>query len=181
MDFATNFNTASVEDIAWKLTYADIQKGIDMPNGSFEHFLKIRSEVAKLKAGETSSRKRGERGQDKRVEVVLSEALTPAVPVEDSIQYNAIICLEDGTEHVMLARYLGRRYGLTPDEYRKRWGLPKDYPMAAPSYSATKSAQARQHGLGTHEARKRHNGLQAESNQPENIQGALMHNSPLMG
>lgn len=59
----------------------------------------------------------------------------PAVPITDSIQDDCLICLEDGTRHTALKRYLRNRFGLSPEQYRARWELPKDYPMVAPAYS----------------------------------------------
>lgn len=72
----------------------------------------------------------------------------PAVPIAKSITADHIICLEDGRELKMLKRYLRSRYGLSPDEYRARWGLPADYPMVAPNYSERRSAFAKEIGLG---------------------------------
>ncbi|WP_292666433.1 MucR family transcriptional regulator, partial [Mesorhizobium sp.] len=59
-----------------------------------------------------------------------------------------IVCLEDGKKFKSLKRHLATDHGLTPDEYRAKWGLPADYPMVAPSYSATRSALAKSSGLG---------------------------------
>ena len=72
----------------------------------------------------------------------------PAVPVKKSVTPDYIICLEDGRKLKMLKRYLRARYGLTPDAYRAKWGLPADYPMTAPNYAAKRSDFARQIGLG---------------------------------
>ena len=72
----------------------------------------------------------------------------PAVPVSRSITEDHIICLEDGKKLKMLKRYLRSHYGMTPEEYRKRWGLPADYPMVAPSYTKKRSDFAKQIGLG---------------------------------
>ena len=72
----------------------------------------------------------------------------PAVPISRSIQHEHIICLEDGAKMQMLRRYLRTHYGLSPEEYRRRWGLPPDYPMTSPAYSARRSAYAKQTGLG---------------------------------
>ncbi len=73
---------------------------------------------------------------------------TPAVPIKRSVTPDYIICLEDGTEHKMLKRHLKTAHGMTPDDYRKRWGLPLDYPLVAPSYAATRSKLAKKIGLG---------------------------------
>ncbi|MAP93858.1 MAG: transcriptional regulator [Ponticaulis sp.] len=72
----------------------------------------------------------------------------PAVPISRSITDDHIICLEDGKKLKMLKRYLRSHYGMTPDEYRKRWGLGADYPMVAPSYTKKRSEFAKQIGLG---------------------------------
>ncbi len=74
--------------------------------------------------------------------------LTPAVPVKKSVTPDYIICLEDGKKLKMLKRYLRSQYGMTPEEYRARWGLPHDYPMVAPNYAAQRSKLAKQIGLG---------------------------------
>jgi predicted transcriptional regulator len=75
-------------------------------------------------------------------------ARKPAVPIKDSVKANYIVCLEDGKKLKMLKRYLRGRYKLSPEEYRARWGLPSDYPLVAPNYSATRSAAAKKSGLG---------------------------------
>ncbi len=72
----------------------------------------------------------------------------PAVPPKKSITPDHIICLEDGKKLKMLKRYLRSRYKLSPDEYRAKWGLPNDYPMVAPNYSARRSEFAKKIGLG---------------------------------
>ena len=77
-----------------------------------------------------------------------AEAPVPAVPIKKSVRPDFIICLEDGKKLKMLKRHLATSYGLTPDQYRQRWGLPKDYPMVAPAYAAQRSDLAKQIGLG---------------------------------
>jgi len=72
----------------------------------------------------------------------------PAVPISRSVQNDYIVCLEDGKKLKMLKRYLRSKYNLTPDEYRRRWGLPPDYPMVAPAYASRRSEFAKQIGLG---------------------------------
>jgi len=74
--------------------------------------------------------------------------LRPAVPIKRSYNDEHIICLEDGKKLKMLKRYLRSHYGMSPEEYRAKWGLPLDYPMVAPSYAAKRSAFAKQIGLG---------------------------------
>ena len=72
----------------------------------------------------------------------------PAVAINKSVTDDYIVCLEDGKKLKMLKRYLRSRYNLSPDEYRRRWGLPADYPMVAPSYTARRSQFAKDIGLG---------------------------------
>ena len=72
----------------------------------------------------------------------------PAVPIKRSIQPEYLVCLEDGAKLKVLTRYLVR-FGLTPETYRAKWGLPWDYPMVAPAYSAKRSAMAKQLAVGT--------------------------------
>jgi predicted transcriptional regulator len=79
---------------------------------------------------------------------IPDERPKPAVPVGRSVQHDFIVCLEDGKKLKMLKRYLRSRYNMSPDEYRKRWGLAADYPMVAPAYAARRSDFAKQIGLG---------------------------------
>lgn len=79
---------------------------------------------------------------------VLDEKPKPAVPVSRSIQHDYIVCLEDGKKLKMLKRYLRSRFDMSPEDYRRRWGLPPDYPMVAPAYAARRSDFAKQIGLG---------------------------------
>lgn len=76
------------------------------------------------------------------------EEKKPAVPVRKSVTPEYIICLEDGKKFKSLKRHLRTHYNLSPEEYREKWGLPSDYPMVAPSYSATRSKLAKDNGLG---------------------------------
>ena len=80
--------------------------------------------------------------------VVETRELVPAVPVKKSVQQDFIICLEDGKKFKSLKRHLRTAYGMSPDEYRAKWGLPADYPMVAPSYAASRSELAKKIGLG---------------------------------
>ena len=74
--------------------------------------------------------------------------LTPAVPIRRSVTDDHIVCLEDGKKLKMLKRHLMAEHGMTPAEYRAKWGLGPDYPMIAPNYSAQRQAFAKQIGLG---------------------------------
>lgn len=76
------------------------------------------------------------------------ERRKPAVPISRSVQDDHIVCLEDGRKLKMLKRYLRARYDMSPEEYRRRWGLPADYPMVAPLYAQRRSDFAKQIGLG---------------------------------
>lgn len=76
------------------------------------------------------------------------EKLQPAVPIRRSVFPDYIICLEDGKKLKMLKRHLHSAYGMTPEQYRERWGLPPEYPMVAPSYAERRSSLAREIGLG---------------------------------
>jgi predicted transcriptional regulator len=80
--------------------------------------------------------------------VVPEPPRTPAVPVRRSIGEDYLICLEDGRKFKSLKRHLRTKYNLSPEEYRTKWGLSKDYPMVAPAYAAARSALAKQMGLG---------------------------------
>jgi predicted transcriptional regulator len=72
----------------------------------------------------------------------------PAVSVRRSVQPNYLVCLEDGKKLKMLKRHLRTTYGMTPEDYRAKWGLPTDYPMVAPNYAKQRSEFAKKIGLG---------------------------------
>ncbi len=72
----------------------------------------------------------------------------PAVPIKQSVKPEYIVCLEDGKKQKMIKRHLKTAHDMTPDDYRKRWGLPSDYPMVAPNYAKQRSALAKKIGLG---------------------------------
>jgi predicted transcriptional regulator len=82
-----------------------------------------------------------------------AEPLKPAVPIKRSVTAEHIVCLEDGLKFKSLKRHLRTRYGINPDQYREKWGLPPDYPMVAPNYAAARSQLAKQMGLGQHRSR----------------------------
>jgi predicted transcriptional regulator len=75
--------------------------------------------------------------------------LTPAVPIKKSVTEDYLVCLDDGKKFKSLKRHLQTAYGMTPDDYRAKWGLPRDYPMVAPRYAAQRSALAKASGLGS--------------------------------
>jgi predicted transcriptional regulator len=72
----------------------------------------------------------------------------PAVPVKKSITPDFLICLEDGRKFKSLKRHLRTKYDMSPEQYRAKWGLAKDYPMVAPNYAQARSNLAKQMGLG---------------------------------
>jgi predicted transcriptional regulator len=83
-----------------------------------------------------------------RIEEGPVQLREPAVPIGRSVQPNYIVCLEDGQKLKMLKRHLRTVFDLSPQEYRKKWGLPYDYPMVAPKYAKRRSELAKKIGLG---------------------------------
>ncbi|MEP7240299.1 MAG: MucR family transcriptional regulator [Devosia sp.] len=88
------------------------------------------------------------RGLKAGTPTIVVEEAKPAVPIRKSIAPDYLICLEDGKKFKSLKRHLRTHYDLSPEEYREKWGLPADYPMVAPNYSATRSRLAKDNGLG---------------------------------
>ena len=76
-----------------------------------------------------------------------TERKPPAVPIKRSVHREYLVCLEDGAHVKVLTRYL-KRFGLTPETYRAKWELPREYPMVAPAFAEQRSAVAKQIGLG---------------------------------
>ncbi len=72
----------------------------------------------------------------------------PAIPISKSVTPDHVICLEDGKKLKMLKRYLRTQYDMSPEDYRRKWGLPADYPMVAPNYAKRRSQFAKEIGLG---------------------------------
>ena len=88
------------------------------------------------------------RGLEGPVAEAPAEPLKPAVPVRKSVTPEYLVCLADGKKLKMLKRYLRSKYGMTPEDYRAKWNLPKDYPMVAPNYAEQRRALAKKIGLG---------------------------------
>jgi predicted transcriptional regulator len=88
------------------------------------------------------------------VVVEPAEAPKPAISVRKSVTNDFIICLEDGKKFKSLKRHLRTQYGLSPEEYREKWGLAADYPMVAPNYAKARSTLAKQMGLGQQRRRR---------------------------
>ena len=78
----------------------------------------------------------------------ISGQTSPAVPIEESVFDDYIICLEDGKKLKTLRRHLGTVYNMSPDESRRKWNLPNDYPLTAPNYSKKRKKIAKSVGLG---------------------------------
>ncbi|MFC3722069.1 MucR family transcriptional regulator [Neoaquamicrobium sediminum] len=72
----------------------------------------------------------------------------PAVPIRNSVHDDHLVCLEDGKKFKTLKRHLNEIHGLTPEEYRRKWDLPFDYPMISPNYAAERSEFSRSRRLG---------------------------------
>jgi predicted transcriptional regulator len=83
-----------------------------------------------------------------------AEAQKPAISIRRSITPEYIVCLEDGKKLKMLKRHLRASYGMSPDDYRNKWGLPLDYPMVAPNYAEQRSNFAKKIGLGRKKGEK---------------------------
>lgn len=101
-------------------------------------------------------------------------APVPAVPVRQSVFPDYIVCLEDGKKLKMLKRHLGSVYGMTPAQYRERWGLPADYPMVAPSYAERRAVLAREIGLGSRISKA----SSAVPEEPEMVEGVPVTKLP---
>ena len=85
---------------------------------------------------------------------VVSESKKPAVPIKKTVTPDYIVCLEDGKQFKSLKRHLMTHHGMTPEQYREKWGLDPSYPMVAPGYSAARSQLAKNMGLGRQSKRK---------------------------
>ncbi|MBL0936200.1 MAG: MucR family transcriptional regulator [Rhizobiaceae bacterium] len=81
-------------------------------------------------------------------EAVPADKQKPAVNPKKSVHDDYIVCLEDGKKFKSLKRHLMTHYGLTPEQYREKWGLDAGYPMVAPNYAAARSQLAKKMGLG---------------------------------
>jgi len=85
---------------------------------------------------------------------IAAEPLKPAVSVKKSVTSDYIVCLEDGKKFKSLKRHLRTQYGMTPEQYREKCGLPPDYPRVAPNYAVARSQLAKQMGLGQQRKRR---------------------------
>ena len=112
------------------------------------------------------------RGLAAQPEAAAPARAEPMVPIRRSVQPDYLISLEDGKRYKSLKRHLTGR-GMTPEQYRAKWGLPKDYPMVAPNYAKQRSELARSMGLG----QKRANPVTSESD-PSPDMGADSASAP---
>jgi predicted transcriptional regulator len=87
-------------------------------------------------------------GVSSGAETVEAAPKEPAVPIKRSITPDHLICLEDGRKFKSLKRHLRTKYNMSPEDYRAKWGLAKEYPMVAPNYAKARSELAKQMGLG---------------------------------
>ncbi|HLK24418.1 MAG TPA: MucR family transcriptional regulator [Caulobacteraceae bacterium] len=87
-------------------------------------------------------------GVSSGAEAVEAAPKEPAVPIKRSITPDHLVCLEDGRKFKSLKRHLRTKYNMSPEDYRAKWNLPKDYPMVAPNYARARSELAKQMGLG---------------------------------
>ena len=104
--------------------------------------------------------------QSGKVEAPKEPAQEPAVPIKKSVTSDFIICLEDGKRFKSMRRHLAS-LNMTPEEYRAKWGLPKDYPMVAPVYAAARSELAKKAGLGGQVAARRANAAGVKKSEPQ--------------
>lgn len=105
------------------------------------------TKAVRAAANEIEGRAVGEIGSETTL-AAIAEKPSPAVPVKKSITREFLICLDCGSKSRTLKRHLSTAHGLTPQTYRERWALPRDYPMTASAYSEQRSAMAKKIGLG---------------------------------
>ena len=120
-------DTSSLEMVS-KIVSAYVSKN-SLPTGDLPHLIKTVHEALKS-SGQAVGKPE------------------PAVSIKQSVKPEYIVCLDDGKKLKMLKRHLRTAYNMSPDEYRKKWGLPSDYPMVAPKYAAVRSELAKKIGLG---------------------------------
>ncbi len=113
-------------------------KGLGMAIGTTEHALgALRAAYRSLTGKEAPAHA-----------LPAAQGQQPAVPIEMSVTPDYIVCLEDGRRFKMLKGHLRASYGISPEEYREKWGLPADYPMVAPKYREKRIRMAHDMGLG---------------------------------
>lgn len=106
------------------------------------------------------------------------EALIPPVSIKKSLTAEYLISLEDGKRYKSLKRHLSGR-GLTPADYKAKWGLPNDYPMVAPNYAKQRSDLAKQLGLGQQRrGQKKEDEVEAPAPEPEVAKAVAVKRAP---
>jgi predicted transcriptional regulator len=95
---------------------------------------------------------------------------TPAVPIRRSVHRDYVVCLECGWRGLMVRRHLATGHGLTVDEYRARWNLPREHPMVAPGYSERRSSLAKEIGLGRRRGESREGSVSVAPEEPSAAQ-----------
>jgi predicted transcriptional regulator len=128
-------DATNLTELTSRIVAAYVSRNLISPQDVGELTRSVHGVLSDLRNGRTAW---PERAEDAR----------PAVPVKKSVTDDWIICLEDGKRFKSLRRHLKSAFGMTPEDYRRKWGLPPDYPMVAPSYSARRSGLAKQMGLG---------------------------------
>jgi predicted transcriptional regulator len=136
---ARSMSQEDVLEMTTEIVSSFVSNNAVSPDGLSELIRSVHRTISALSSGEVEK---------------PAEKPKPAVPINKSIGEDFIICLEDGKRLKMLKRYLRSNFGLSPDEYRKRWGLPADYPMVAPKYAQRRSEFAKKIGLGRGVRRK---------------------------
>ncbi|OYX04533.1 MAG: MucR family transcriptional regulator [Caulobacter vibrioides] len=131
---ATNSNDVDILGLSAEIVAAYVGQNTVAQAAIPDLIRTVHEALATLNAGEEAPRP--------------SEKAKPAVPVSRSVQHDYIVCLEDGKRLKMLKRYLRSHYDMSPEDYRRKWGLPPEYPMVAPAYAARRSDFAKQIGLG---------------------------------
>jgi len=115
----------------------------------------VKRRPGRPRKAETEGREAQDLGPAKTARRAGRPAGDPAVAIAESVTPDYIVCLEDGKQLKMLKRYLNTNYGMTPADYRQKWGLPSDYPMVAENYSKRRSEAAKRFGLGRKGFRRR--------------------------
>jgi len=109
----------------------------------------VHAALHKIDKKEQATDNKGEEKEEKEIVAQpAAEKQKPAVHPKRSIGEDYLICLEDGKKFRSLKRHLMSHYGLSPQQYREKWGLAADYPMVAPSYARSRSQLAKKMGLG---------------------------------
>lgn len=130
---------ADLIDMAADIVSAYVGNNIVTPGDMPSLIQRIYNALEELNAGESSH----------------GTKLEPAVSIRKSVTPDYIICLEDGKKFKSLKRHLRTHYNLTPEDYRRKWDLPRDYPMVAPNYAQARSNLAKKMGLGQKSRRPR--------------------------